>query len=490
MKTLQEICEAMLTEAVSCKDFERAKDLMSSYFSKRKIYFKKGVSETIVDGQKYYSTFAFNTGANRAASVCWKMNGSGYDVDTITFYKNAELAIYSYFWNEPIVCDAVITNEGMSLAKLLPLIADVLTGKTDVKPKAIEDALYSANESLTDSITESALDVKKEKDKVRRQLRKAELAGDEAAVRELTQRFNSLKNEFEAAKATVSGPARVSVSEEQDLSMFEEKIRPTPEQRFKDMLYYVNMVLKGMRPSAVICGAPGVGKTFRITKLIQSRGYKMFDNYMVMKGKCTPAALYQTLFEYSNENDLLLVDDADSVVQDDDAINLLKAALDSSDHRYISYATSKAPLASEAVVEMKPDLPWDQDSKGRWCYPKNFEYKGRMIIITNLQAGMFDTALRNRSILCDLEFTPQESLEIVESLIDVLGGPHLGMAAKKDSLKYLKHMLEANMPVEISCRSFIIVAELYEATEGDTDSAERMIREQMKLAAARGGKRH
>ena len=84
-----------------------------------------------------------------------------------------------------------------------------------------------------------------------------------------------------------------------------------PELVFKKMSKYVKMVIKGINPSVILCGAPGVGKTYNVKKQLKAAGYNEGHNLCTIKGKCTPRVLYMTLMDYKDKNDIVLIDDAD-----------------------------------------------------------------------------------------------------------------------------------------------------------------------------------
>jgi len=75
--------------------------------------------------------------------------------------------------------------------------------------------------------------------------------------------------------------------------------------------------------------------------------------------------LYSKLYEYSDAKSILVFDDCDSVLLDDLSLNILKAALDTSKKRTISWNTDSRLLRSEGV-------------------PNSFEFKGGAIFITNI----------------------------------------------------------------------------------------------------------
>jgi hypothetical protein len=88
--------------------------------------------------------------------------------------------------------------------------------------------------------------------------------------------------------------------------------------------------------------------------------------YEVIKGAMTPIGLYCTLYRHSDPRNVLVFDDCDSILLDDIALNILKAALDSGKRRRIHWNSDSAMLRREGV-------------------PDQFDFKGSVIFITNLK---------------------------------------------------------------------------------------------------------
>ena len=182
------------------------------------------------------------------------------------------------------------------------------------------------------------------------------------------------------------------------------------------------------------------------------------------------------------------MDDCDSVFKDGDAINLLKAAFDSSDERWVSWnISSPIPMPTE-LAEVCDDAVWNEN-KNRWEYPKEFLYEGGGIVITNFNAGQIDTAIRNRALICDLSFTVQEVLDLIRGLAPKIGVGVVSTEAKERALDYLQYLADRKAPVELSIRSFTLCAELY-MSDAPEKSIRRMINEQMRLQFARGGHKY
>ena len=121
----------------------------------------------------------------------------------------------------------------------------------------------------------------------------------------------------------------------------------------------------------IVSGPPGVGKSFGVETQLEKSA--IFDKiagkrirFEIVKGAMTPIGLYCTLYKYSDPKNVLVFDDCDSVFQDDLALNILKAALDSGKRRRICWNSDSSMLRREGV-------------------PDTFEFKGSAIFITNLK---------------------------------------------------------------------------------------------------------
>ena len=252
-----------------------------------------------------------------------------------------------------------------------------------------------------------------------------------------------------------------------------------PKTAFKEMQLYIKMVIKGIQPAVILCGAPGIGKTFRVKQQLKAAGYTMTADNTV-KGKCTPRQLYLTLYNNKGKGDIVLVDDADSLVgpkAPEDCINILKAALDSTAYdegRLVSYKVSGELKDDEGVP-----------------VPKSHYNKCGMIVITNYSVGQIDTALRNRAFTQSLDFSTKDLLEIIRGIMPNIESNRLSMTSKAKAMNYLEKLVEEGKPIEVSCRSFITCARIYENAEDDEalQLAEKMIAEQMRNSAIRGGKK-
>ena len=118
--------------------------------------------------------------------------------------------------------------------------------------------------------------------------------------------------------------------------------------------------------------------------------------------------------------------------------------------------------------------------------PKRFYYNGSVIIITNYNAGSLDTALRGRSYIQDIHFSTEDVLKIITGLMPTLSSDKLSKESKRKALEYLIQLNEEDNEMEVSIRTFLICATLFESMKDEDDTlTKEMIKEQMKLQADR-----
>jgi hypothetical protein len=143
-------------------------------------------------------------------------------------------------------------------------------------------------------------------------------------------------------------------------------------ERFEILDDMTRAVKKGAVRAMIVSGAPGVGKSFGVEKVLGKHDLmaniandEKLKKYEIVKGAMSAIGLYSKLYEFSAEKNILVFDDCDSVLLDDLSLNILKAALDTSKKRTIHWNTDSRLLRSEGV-------------------PNSFEFKGGAIFITNI----------------------------------------------------------------------------------------------------------
>ena len=142
-------------------------------------------------------------------------------------------------------------------------------------------------------------------------------------------------------------------------------------ERFEVLTQMTEATQEGNVRAMIVSGPPGVGKSYGVEEQLNKSDIfnKMADvppKFEVVRGSMSALGLYQKLYKFSNPGNILVLDDCDTVLFDDVSLNILKAALDSSKKRYISWNSESRVLANEGV-------------------PDRFEYRGSVIMITNIK---------------------------------------------------------------------------------------------------------
>jgi len=162
--------------------------------------------------------------------------------------------------------------------------------------------------------------------------------------------------------AQVSEPVAPVVTETDEQAM--DRIK----ERFSILDEMSKACIAGDIRAMIVTGPPGVGKSFGVTTQMEKAS--MFDKiagrkvrFEIVKGTISAIGLFALLYKYSDHKNVLVFDDCD-VWEDQDAINILKGALDSGKTRRISYNKDSRLLREEGV-------------------PNTFDFHGTIIFITN-----------------------------------------------------------------------------------------------------------
>jgi hypothetical protein len=223
----------------------------------------------------------------------------------------------------------------------------------------------------------------------------------------------------------------------------------TINQRFGFLSDMIVMLAKGDQPSVVVTGPGGLGKSHTVTTSLRNAGLKdlsVLDEYqvgapvpknafIVIKGYSTPKGLYRTLYE--NRHSVIVFDDCDSVLKDAVSLNLLKGALDSYSKRIISW---RADIKDE-------DLP------------TSFEFKGRVVFISNMSSNQLDQAIISRSMSVDVTMTKEQKVERMRHLVSEKSFmPDFDMVCKNDALNLISSLVDSVK--ELSLRTLIQVTKI------------------------------
>lgn len=205
--------------------------------------------------------------------------------------------------------------------------------------------------------------------------------------------------------------------------------------------------------SLIVSGKGGVGKTYNVDKRLQQADDNFEIDYKKISGKVTTMGLYEALYKSRHAASVLLLDDVD-IFSDETNIDLLKAVLDTSAKRVVSYSTSAKYLDQQGI-------------------PKQFEFRGKVIFLTNKNLSQMAKgknslaphidALITRSIFIDLQlFTNEEVMIHIENIMKKTNLLENQFVSKEGSEQILNWMLKNEESLRSpSLRMPVLMAGLY-----------------------------
>jgi len=160
-----------------------------------------------------------------------------------------------------------------------------------------------------------------------------------------------------------------------------ERIRHTFDMYEKSAQATINGAMRGL----IVSGPPGIGKSHGVMEMLKNpirQTYQALSgnfggevDYEVISGSSSAIGLYQKLYHFRKPNSVLVFDDCDEIFANEESLNLLKAALDSSDKRTISWNKQSRVLEEEGI-------------------PRVFDFCGSVIVLTNIDFERARNALR------------------------------------------------------------------------------------------------
>jgi len=202
------------------------------------------------------------------------------------------------------------------------------------------------------------------------------------------------------------------------------------------------------------------GKTFTIEEELKSAGKTDGDGYFKITGTASAIGIYKML--YQHRNDIILVDDCDDAFVSQEARNLFKAATDTKKVRKIAWMKK---AGKDFYNPDTDDVPEDDGEGGEDAMvPTYFDFKGRVIAITNLNLDSLDKdgAFRTRSFMVNIDPTDMELVEFMSKLapsVELEDGLTMSKDDRVDTAMFLRTMkLKSNLSLRTLVRALNIRA--------------------------------
>lgn len=430
-------------------------------------------------------------------------NGSGYGVryviagstrcirfnwaKPITSEKPNEITSIDIFTGKTSHPNFHLEVSGISFALSLPTLVSVLQsptiGKRAVFPvlpaMAMTESAQAVTEARRDDFTsEQALDDFLKKLSVGRVYTRSDFIGNyhivnagifDTVMKDFADKFNingkrvsfkegtkidALKNQILSKagvlEVTVGSASEVYLKTKQEEELQVDNTEHIP---YTDVLEHleglVTGVIKGAFNALFVAGKGGTGKTQTVEKVLHSHGLTDGSGYFKNTGSASASGVYTLL--YQHRNDIILFDDSDGALADQDARNLIKAATDTKKSRKLVW-NKKSSFIFDPDSENPEDYEDDPDMA-----PKYFDFKGRIIFISNLPLNKLDPdgALRTRAFVINVNPTDDEMFEYMEKiLMDIKLEGDISMS-KKDREMVLEVVKSSKRKGDVSLRKLV-----------------------------------
>ena len=223
---------------------------------------------------------------------------------------------------------------------------------------------------------------------------------------------------------------------------------------FSTLENYIKLVLERKINSLILCGPPGMSKTYMVRRTLHFSDKSPGKDYVIEKGSSLGInSVYQLL--YDNRNKLIVLDDFDTPLQSEDIINIMKAVTDSYGKR---------------IVSLSPEKKLSTQGGERFDAPNKFEFSGQVIMITNKTKNSLDIALRSRSPVIEVYFNAKEVLSAFDKLLKYVA-PQVPYQTKLEVFNYIKSLYKNDKYIEVSFRS---IKSAIDARVGNPDDWKEM----------------
>jgi hypothetical protein len=226
------------------------------------------------------------------------------------------------------------------------------------------------------------------------------------------QKTKDLLNKFK--------PLHVEREEVIEIHETDHQIETKLRERFSILAELTDASIDGNSRALIVSGPPGLGKSFTVEKKLAKWDVGGTD-YTIVKGMVGMTGLVKLLYQYRHEGKIIVFDDADSVFEDLDTLNMLKCVCDTTETRVVSYLKETKMVTDDGeAVE------------------RQFVFEGTIIFITNLDFdGMINRGHR---------LTPH-----FQALMSRAHYVDLAMRTKRDYMIRIKQVVKGGMLKSKGC---------------------------------------
>jgi hypothetical protein len=234
----------------------------------------------------------------------------------------------------------------------------------------------------------------------------------------------------------VSGPVENQINEK--LFVGQQKDEPAFKMYY-NLIDFIKYTLREKAPAFMICGPPGTSKTYIMRRTLHFEKYRPRIDYSIEKGASLGLNDVYALLYY-NKNRILILDDFDTPLKNVETINLLKSITDSYDRRIVS-------LPKERKLDTV------ETGGNASAVPQKFEFKGKLIIITNLERKEIDSALLSRIPVFEVRLNMEEIIKNIGEMIHWIN-PNVPDNIKHEVYDYIIELFEKDKNISLDFRTF------------------------------------
>ena len=438
-KTFKELKELMTEASVGSNDIFRATESIVKYLSRT-----LGATFKEIDGQEYanssgsYFGFLYISTTNHAAL---RVNWEGNVFHSINYWNDyaTEMAPTMEIFT------GKIAPGQSSFARLLPEIAEIIknggvTPATDEGDDLEEEPVSeSVNEAVEYNgkvyntrvdVVHAMYDAGKSIDEI-----KSTVGYPPGHIRKLIAKYTGESEPQTSASGkikVVKGQAETvtpSKAVKKAQAILDDTEFADPAIVFHELEQYCRLIGQGLLTALMITGQGGVGKSFTVGDVLRQYG-KKGEDYVIMKGHCTPSAMYR--FLYNHYDKICVFDDCDSIFDSADGMNILKGALDSGDPREISWMTKGSDVVDTFGLEDHKEIEarladYSAAHGGKEGTPSYFIFEGAVVFISNLSKQAIykkDRAILSRCTTIDVTLSAQGVISRIKTVL-----PHIKIYA-------------------------------------------------------------
>lgn len=183
----------------------------------------------------------------------------------------------------------------------------------------------------------------------------------------------------------------------------------------------LNILTQSDMSCLVVLSPAGLGKTTLVFKAMAEKGYIQGTHFLYYNSYFTPLGFYQTLEETTRLKapNILILDDVETILKDKKIINLLKASTweNEKGSRKVNYVSTSQKVKENAV-----------------------DFNGKIILLINEapESNPMFKAIVDRVLFCELSFTQNEIIELLED--EIVNQPYkdLSLEKRKMILAFIK----------------------------------------------------